>query len=130
LGFLLVSYCKKSHILVVDDIPDNIFILQTILELEGYMVDTALSGRSALSKIQASPPDLILLDIMMPGMNGWEVIQHIRQNHNLPFIPILVVTAIDEINATQGLKAGADDCIRKPFDNDELLVRVKAFFAT
>jgi CheY-like chemotaxis protein len=125
-----VTSCQKSYILVVDDLPDNILLLQTILELEKYVVDAALSGRSALNKIQTAPPALVLLDIMMPDMNGLEVIRHIRQNPSLPFIPILLVTAHNEISVEQGLKAGADDYIRKPFDIYELLTRVKAFFAT
>ncbi len=81
-------------------------------------------GRSALSKIEAQAPDLILLDVMMPDMNGYEVTQHIRQNQNLPFIPIVLVTAYDEASASQGFEAGANDFIRKPIDTDKLLEKV------
>lgn len=115
------------RILVVDDLADNLFLLQTVLETEGYEVDTADSGSSALAKIKAVPPDLLLLDIMMPDMNGYEVTRRIRQNDRLPFIPILLVTAHDEATATQGLDVGANDFIRKPIDADELLARVRAF---
>jgi two-component system sensor histidine kinase/response regulator len=117
----MVSSCQKSYILVVDDVPDNILLLQTILEFEGYTVDTALSGKSALAKIQALPPALVLLDIMMPDINGLEVVKHIRQNHNLPFIPVVLVSANHEISREQGFEVGADDLIGKPFDADELL---------
>lgn len=118
----------QSHrILVVDDLEDNLFLLQTVLEAEGYEVDTALNGSLALAKISASPPDLVLLDVMMPGMNGLDVTQRIRSNENLPFFPILLVTAHEEVNARQGLDIGSDDFIRKPIDLDELLARVKAF---
>jgi two-component system sensor histidine kinase/response regulator len=123
-----VTSCQKSYILVVDDVPDNILLLQTILELEGYTVDTALSGKSALAKIQVLPPALVLLDIMMPDINGLEVVKHIRQNQNLPFIPIVLVSANNEISRDQGFEVGADDFISKPFDSDELLEKVSNFF--
>lgn len=115
------------RILVVDDISDNLFLLQTILEAEGYNVDTADNGRSALEKVEAAPPDLILMDVMMPDMNGYEVTQQIRQNQNIPFMPILLVTAHEEINAIQGLALGANDFIRKPIEFDKLLARIEAF---
>lgn len=118
---------QSQRILVVDDLEDNLFLLQTVLEIEGYEVDTALNGRLALAKISASPPDLLLLDVMMPGMNGLDVTQRIRSNKNLPFFPILLITAHEEANARQGLDIGADDFIRKPIDFDELLARVTAF---
>jgi len=118
---------QNHRILVVDDLEDNLFLLQTVLEAEGYEVDTALNGSLALAKISASPPDLVLLDVTMPGMGGYEVTQHIRSNENLPFFPILLVTAHEEANARQGLDVGADDFIRKPIDFDELLARVKRF---
>lgn len=115
------------RILVVDDLFDNLVLLQTVLEAEGYQVELAENGQSALAKVEASPPDLILLDVMMPGMNGYEVTQQIRQNSELPYIPILLVTAHSEPKAVQGLTAGANDFIRKPIDFDELLARVGAF---
>ena len=118
---------QNHRILVVDDLEDNLFLLQTVLEAEGYEVDTALNGRLALAKISASPPDLVLLDVMMPGMNGLDVTQRIRSNDKLPFFPILLVTAYEEDDARQGLAIGADDFIRKPINFDELLARVKAF---
>jgi CheY-like chemotaxis protein len=119
-----VSFCDQSYILIVDDLADNVFLLQTILQLEGYIVDTAFSGQLALSKIQTAPPALVLLDIMMPDMDGWEVLQHIRQNQNLPFIPIILITGCNEISTTQGVESSANGFIRKPFDSDELLEKV------
>ncbi|PSB21055.1 response regulator [filamentous cyanobacterium CCP1] len=116
-----------SRILVVDDLSDNLFLLQTVLEAEGYEVDTANNGSLALSKVEDSPPDLILLDVMMPDMNGYEVTQQIRQNENVPFIPILLVTAHGEADAVQGLALGANDFIRKPIEFDKLLARIRAF---
>jgi DNA-binding response OmpR family regulator len=119
--------CMNARILVVDDLADNLFLLQTLLEAEGYAVETADSGTIALTKIERTPPDLVLLDVMMPGMNGFEVTRKIRQNEELPFIPILLLTAYDQTNAAQGLNLGANDFIRKPINLDELLARVKAF---
>lgn len=119
--------CERCRILVVDDLADNLFLFQTALEAEGYDVDTALNGRLALAKIEASPPNLVLLDVMMPGMNGYEVTQRIRQNDNLPFIPILLVTACEEASVIEGLNMGANDFIRKPINFDYLLARIKLF---
>jgi CheY-like chemotaxis protein len=118
---------SPSRILVVDDLIDNLFLLQAILEAEGYVVDTADNGKLALNKVETSPPDLILMDVMMPGMNGYEVTQYIRQNQKLPFIPILLVTAYEDVDAIQGLALGANDFIRKPIEFDRLLARIEAF---
>lgn len=118
---------KNQRILVVDDIADNLLLLEEILTEEGYEVDIAKNGNLALAKIEASPPDLVLLDTMMPGMDGYEVTRRIRQNKKLPFIPILMVTADDTANVPKGLDLGANDFIRKPIDFDELMARIKAF---
>jgi CheY-like chemotaxis protein len=115
-----------KRILVVDDIEDNVSLLQVILTEEGYEVDTATDGKTALAKIEASPPDLVLLDAMMPKMDGYEVTRRIRQNNKLPFIPILLITAYIEADVPKGLELGANDFIRKPIDYDELLARVKS----
>lgn len=125
--FALVPLNLTSRILVVDDINDNLFLLQTLLEAEGYEVETADNGALALAKVNDNPPDLILMDVMMPGLNGYEVTQEIRQNQALPFIPILLVTAHEEANDIRGLALGANDFIRKPIEFDQLLSRVAAF---
>lgn len=118
---------QAYRLLAVDDMPDNLFLLQTILESEGFAVDVATSGSAALSKIKASPPDLILLDVMMPGMTGYEVTQRIRQDESLPAMPILLITAHDETIALKGLELGASDFISKPIDFDQLLTRIRAY---
>ncbi len=115
-----------DQILVVDDSPDNVFLIQTILEEEGYAIATAENGPSALAQIEQSPPHLVLLDVMMPGMDGFEVTQRIRQNTKFPFMPILLITAYDQPSVAQGLDMGADDFIRKPVEVDELLARVRS----
>lgn len=117
---------EADRILVVDDILDNSFLLQTILEEEGYQVEVACSGQDALQVIEETPPDLVLLDVMMPEMNGFEVTQRIRQNSNLPFIPILLITGYIEPSPSEGFDVGADGFIRKPVDMDELLDRVRS----
>lgn len=121
------NFPSAYRILVVDDLVDNLVLLQIILETEGYEVETALSGSLALAQITASPPDLILLDVRMPDMDGYEVTRRIRENTELPFIPILLVTANENASAVEGLNLGANDFIRKPIDPDEIVARVKAF---
>jgi signal transduction histidine kinase len=118
---------RSDKILVVDDSPDNVFLIKTILEEEGYTVSTAENGISALAELKASPCDLVLLDLMMPGMDGYEVTKHIRGEMKLPqYIPILLITAHDAPNVAHGLDLGADDFIRKPVTVDELLARVRS----
>lgn len=123
---MVYSTSQMDRILVVDDIPDNSFLLQTLLESEGYQVDIADNGRAALEKIEADPPDLVLLDVMMPEMNGYEVTRRVRQNSGLPFIPIVLITGYDQPVASEGFSVGADDFIRKPIDFDKLLERVRS----
>ncbi|NEO14109.1 MULTISPECIES: hybrid sensor histidine kinase/response regulator [unclassified Moorena] len=125
-AFPLNRPSKTDRILAVDDSPDNLFLLQTLLEEEGYDITLAENGRVALEKIEISPPELVLLDVMMPEMDGFEVTKRIRSNPKLPFIPILLITAYDHPSVVQGLDMGADDFIRKPVEVDELLARVRS----
>ncbi|MDF5724846.1 MAG: hybrid sensor histidine kinase/response regulator [Rhizonema sp. PD37] len=117
---------RSDKILVVDDSPDNVFLIKTILEEEGYTVSTAENGTSALAQLETSTCDLVLLDLMMPGIDGYEVTRRIRKNRVLPFIPILLITAHDSPNVAQGLDLGADDFIRKPVTVEELMGRVRS----
>ncbi|HEY9631193.1 MAG TPA: response regulator [Coleofasciculaceae cyanobacterium] len=114
------------RILIVDDIDDNVVLLKTLLETEGYAVESAAGGWAALRQIKASRPDLILLDVMMPDMSGYEVIERIRSKQDLSTIPIVLVTAYTDISREEGLKMGANHFIRKPIDADKLLACVKA----
>ena len=114
-------------ILAVDDVQDNLFILDSILsEVDEYHLDCVNNGKAALKYVADSPPELILLDVMMPGIDGYEVTRRIRQDKKLPYIPILLVTAHDQPSLADGLDSGADDFIRKPFDIDELMARVRS----
>ncbi|MGB3299722.1 MAG: response regulator [Phormidesmis sp.] len=118
---------RGPKLLAVDDLPDNLFLMDVILgDEDHYQLSCVSSGQAALDAVEACPPDLILLDVMMPGMTGYEVTRRIRQNPALPYIPILLVTAHDEVSMAEGLEAGADGFIRKPFDIQELLDRVEA----
>ncbi|HEY9853058.1 MAG TPA: hybrid sensor histidine kinase/response regulator [Leptolyngbyaceae cyanobacterium] len=122
----LSPFKKADRILVVDDSSDNVFLIQAILEEEGYKISTASDGPTALAKVEESAPDLVLLDVMMPGMDGFEVTKRLRENTSLPFIPILLITAYDHLSVAKGLDIGADDFIRKPVEVDELLARVRS----
>jgi two-component system, sensor histidine kinase and response regulator len=123
---MLSADTSKDRILAVDDTPDNLILLQTILEVEGYDIDLVADGAAALQYITDTPPDLILLDVMMPLMDGYEVTRRIRNDANVPYIPILLLTAFNDASVVEGLDAGADDFIRKPFDQDELMARVRS----
>ncbi len=116
----------KDRILVVDDIPDNLHLIRSILEDEGYMVLLAEGGQQALALLQQEAPDLILLDVMMPDMDGYEVTRRVRSLQDLPFIPILLITANDRASSVKGLDLGADEFIRKPIEAEELLARVRS----
>ncbi len=124
---MLLHHLNKTdeRILIVDDVADNSFLLQTLLESEGYEVEVANSGQAALEKIMAAPPALVLLDVMMPGMNGFEVTRQIRQNGHLPFIPIVLVSGYDQPSLDQALNIGANGFIRKPIDFEEVISKVK-----
>ena len=117
---------KVDRILIVDDSPDNLFLVQATLGESGYEIHLAEDGKTALAKVNQLLPDLILLDVMMPGMDGYEVTKRIRQNQDLPYIPILLITAHERSSVVKGLDIGADDFIRKPLDIDELLARVRS----
>lgn len=121
------SSSSRSHkLLAVDDVPDNLFLVQAALnEEDGYEVNCVDSGRAALEIIANSPPDLILLDIMMPEMSGYDVTRKVRQNPRLSHIPILLFTAQDDIDQRSALEAGADGFIRKPFDIDHLVDKIE-----
>src|SRR5215467_2510500 len=114
-------------VLVVDDVPDNVEILQMRLEAQGYEVATAEDGVEALNKTRALRPDLILLDIMMPKMDGIAVVKELKADTALPFIPVILVTAkADGADVIAGLESGGDDYLTKPVDHAALSARVRA----
>jgi DNA-binding response OmpR family regulator len=116
-----------KKILVIDDLPENVFMLQDRLEHEGYEVLTAYDGKNGIEKAKAELPDLILLDVMMPDINGFEVCKILVNDEKTASIPIILVTAKTGAEDTkEGLDAGAFDYIKKPFNKIELLARIRS----
>jgi class 3 adenylate cyclase/CheY-like chemotaxis protein len=116
-----------AKILVVDDTPKNVKLLADLLTVKGYSVVTAASGREALARLESDEPDLVLLDVVMPEMSGYEVCRKIRENPDAGILPIIMVTALDPAEERiKGLEAGADDFLTKPINQAELLARVKS----
>ncbi|MDQ3697899.1 MAG: diguanylate cyclase [Gemmatimonadota bacterium] len=115
------------RILIVDDHEDNVEVLRARLESRGYTCESARDGEEALRMLDDNPPDLILLDVMMPKVDGREVARRVKSNRALPFIPIIMQTALDSVeNKVDGLGAGADDYITKPINFAELEARVRS----
>jgi two-component system, OmpR family, KDP operon response regulator KdpE len=115
-----------ATILVVDDLPQNARLLDAVLTPRGYRVLVAGSGPEALDLLRAERPDLVLLDIFMPGMDGYEVCRRIRRDPATAFLPVVMITASGNQEKIQSIEAGADDFVTKPFSMDELLARVRA----
>ena len=116
-----------ARILVVDDVEKNVRLLADILKFKGYGVLTAGGGREALDQVSAQRPDLVLLDVMMPDINGYDVCRKIRQDPETAALPVVMVTALDAAEERiKGLDAGADDFVTKPINQAELLARVRS----
>ena len=115
-----------SKVLVVDDEQDLLDLMEIILGGEGYMVVTAANGQEAVSKVESEHPDLILLDVMMPIMDGWEVLKSLKNNGQTSHIPVVMVTAkIGIEDRRRGMAEGAADYICKPFAPREVINRIK-----
>jgi class 3 adenylate cyclase len=116
-----------GRILVVDDTPVNLKLLADLLTAKGYSIVTAASGAEALEKINGAVPDIVLLDVMMPGMSGYDVCRKIRENPATAMLPVVMVTALDPgQERVKGIDAGADDFLSKPINQPELLARVRS----
>ena len=117
----------SARVLVVDDILPNVKLLEAKLASEYYDVLTATSGEEALEKVERDGPDIILLDVMMPGMDGFEVCKKIKSNPAYAHIPVVMVTALtDAADRVRGLEAGADDFLSKPLNDTALMARVRS----
>ena len=114
----------KPKVLVVDDTPQNIRLLDDILSSHGYTVRSASSGPEALQSVAAEPSDLVLLDIQMPDMDGYEVCRRLRDVPATQFLPVVMVTSSGSEVRADAIEAGADDFITKPLNQQELLARV------
>ena len=117
---------RPPKILVVDDVPENVRLLEAVLVSRGYEVVTANDGRAALERVQTAEPDLILLDVMMPGLDGYAVCSQLRANDDTAVLPVIMVTSSIGQEKTKAIEAGADDFIPKPFNHNELLTRVRS----
>jgi CheY-like chemotaxis protein len=115
-----------AKILVVDDVPENVRLLEAVLAPPGYEVVTATDGLTALDLVETEEPDLILLDAMMPGLDGYAVCRHLRANDATAALPVIMVTSSIGQEKRRAIEAGADDFILKPFNHDELLTRVRS----
>ena len=118
---------QKAHILIVDDLESNRRLVQQVLQREGYRVSSAVDGVDALQKIGRELPDLVLLDVSMPRMDGLSVLHNLRAHHETELLPVILVTAQSEnVDKVRGLDAGASDFLPKPWETSELLARVRA----
>jgi adenylate cyclase len=123
---MTVSDEGRPRILVVDDIPENVRLLEAVLVPHGYDVITANDGVAALELVDSEGPDLILLDVMMPGLDGYGVCTQLRANDDTAVLPVIMVTSSIGQEKTKAIEAGADDFIPKPFNHHELLTRVRS----
>lgn len=116
---------SKYKILIVDDVMSNVLLLKVLLTNEKFAIATASNGRQALEQVEKENPDLVLLDVMMPDMSGFEVAQHLKSNPNTADIPIIFLTALNSTaDIVKGFQVGANDFISKPFNKEELIIRV------
>lgn len=117
----------SQRILVVDDDPQIVRLIRSYLEQSAYQVQTAADGESALQMLRSSRPDLMILDVMLPGRDGWQIIHAVRNDAQLASLPIIMLTArIEDTDRIVGLEMGADDYMTKPFNPREVLARVRA----
>lgn len=118
---------SRQRIVVVEDEPDIVEILRYNLEREGYLVDSYTRGEDVLEALQGNPPDLLLLDLMLPGMDGLEITRKLKRNPATARIPLIMLTAKnEEVDRIVGLELGADDYLAKPFSTREVVLRVRA----
>jgi adenylate cyclase len=118
---------RAAKVLVVDDTPHNVKLLADLLAIRGYSVATATNGEEALASVAAGMPDLVLLDIMMPGISGYDVCRRLRADAATALLPVVLVTSLDaQQERIKGIEAGADDFLGKPINQSELFARVRS----
>src|SRR5512138_411699 len=115
---------NRKRVLVIEDEPDTVLLLKHLLRSAGYNVLGATSGQEALKKFSEVKPNLVLLDLMMPGMDGWETYRYLRQMSDVPVMILSAISSKDEV--VRALRSGVDDYMTKPFINAEVVARVEA----
>jgi len=124
---ILLNEKNKPKVLIVDDMKENVELMEAYLAVEPYEVISAYGGKEALQKVKEEKPDIILLDVMMPEVNGYEVCKILKENPETQFIPVLMLTALSELeDRIRGIDVGADDFLTKPINRLELKTRVKS----
>ncbi len=120
----------KKRVLLIEDDPSSVRLVSYTLEQEGYEVLTAMNGLDGLKKAREEAPDLLVLDVMLPGLDGFEVCRRLRADEQTAGLPVLMLSAkAQEIDKTTGLKVGADDYLAKPADPSEIMARVANLLA-
>jgi len=117
----------KKRVLLIEDDPSAVRLVSYTLEQEGYEVLTAMNGLEGLNKVREEAPDLLVLDVMLPGLDGFEVCRRLRADEKTAGLPVLMLSAKEqEIDKTTGIKVGADDYLAKPADPSEIVARVES----
>ena len=125
LDFIENQDAPQANILIIDDVDDNLEILGSLLTFDGYEVQTARNGEDALKRVQDSRPDLILMDVLMPGMSGFELCERLKSRESTKDIPVIFVSSMSDIDSkVKGFKVGGVDYINKPYQHAEIVVRV------
>ena len=126
-GRSVAKETERGRVIIVDDCPTNVLLLTRQLARDGYLVSTAANGDEALDLIEREQPDLVLMDVMMPGRDGFETCRALKQNASTRLIPVVLVTSLrDSSDKVRGLEAGADDFLTKPVNSTELRARVRS----
>jgi len=116
---------KLRKILIIDDEFPVGYLIKINLEAEGYEATLALSGEEGLEKAKASPPDLITLDVLMPEMDGFQVLEALKRDEELNSVPVIIISVVNEMRRKRGIEMGAADYLLKPIDFDNLLNRIR-----